>query len=70
MERKRVKVGKKGREVLKRIADEYEAGTLRSHRDGGCSQECEDLCGSHGGCRLSGKTVCLCEDGETFILDP
>jgi hypothetical protein len=56
------------KEVLRLIAQEAAAGTLRIHSgDEGCSNECEDVCQDHGGCSVEGATFCLCNDGESFV---
>lgn len=62
---KRVRTRADRAELFKRIAEEIGSGAAR----GGCSQECDDLCQGHSGCRLSGATFCLCGDGESFILE-
>lgn len=35
----------------------------------GCSQECEDVCESHGGCDVCGGHVVRCNDGFVAILE-
>lgn len=63
---KRVRGERARKEFNVALVEEFEAGTLRSHSGGECTQVGEDLCDTHGGCVLEGETVVLCEDGEAF----